>query len=74
MDWASSMDLQSGGSLAEVDGHIGHYQPYATSQGPSIIFQREVMNAARALCDAINAKCEGIFTEAGASLKDPRPK
>jgi hypothetical protein len=49
-----SMDLQSG--LMATSAIINRTQ---RATQPSIIFQREVMNAARALCDAINTKMRG---------------
>jgi multimeric flavodoxin WrbA len=77
MDWATSMHLRSAGALAEVDGYIGYYEPYATSHvalDKDIAFQTSVRNAATTLCEAIAAHRNGKFVEPGGTLKDPRPK
>jgi multimeric flavodoxin WrbA len=77
MDWAASMHLRSAGSVAEVDGYIGYYQPYASSHAAldkDVAFQMEVRNAAIGLCEAVAAHRCGTLTDAGHGLKDPRPK
>jgi hypothetical protein len=77
MDWASDMHLQSAGARGEVDGYIGYYQPYATSHealDKERDYQEEVRNAAVTLRDAVIAKQSGKLIEAGANLREPRPK
>jgi multimeric flavodoxin WrbA len=77
MDWASDMHLIAASRKAELDRYIGYYEPYATSHEAldrDEDFQTEVRNAALALVEAVTAKRAGRLVEAGADLKDPRPK
>jgi multimeric flavodoxin WrbA len=77
VDWAEDMHLLSAGSRAELDGYIGYYEPYATSHGAlddDRDFQQEVRNAAITLRDAVIAQRSGKLVEAGARLREPRPK
>jgi multimeric flavodoxin WrbA len=77
MDWAADMHLQSAGARAEVDGYVGYYEPYATSHQAldrDEAFQQEVRDAATTLVEAVAARRSGQLIEAGADLKEPRPK
>ena len=77
MDWASDMHLVSAGARAEVDGYVGYYEPYATSHealDKDDDYQQEVRNAAITLRDAVLAQRSGKLVEAGANLREPRPK
>jgi multimeric flavodoxin WrbA len=76
-DWLEAMDLQSAGSLAEVDRYIGYWKPYATSHeslDKDEAVQEEVRNAARTLLEALVARREGKLITAGSRLKQPRDK
>jgi multimeric flavodoxin WrbA len=76
-DWAGDMHLIAAGANAAVDRYIGYYEPYATSHEAldgDPAFQDEVRNAARTLVEAVTARRAGRLIEAGATLKDPRPK
>jgi multimeric flavodoxin WrbA len=76
-DWLEAMDLQSAGSLAEVDRYIGYWEPYATSHeslDKDEAVQEEVRNAARTLLEALVARREGKLFAAGSRLKQPRDK
>jgi hypothetical protein len=56
---------------------VGYYEPYATSHealDKDEAFQDEVRNAALTLREAVEAKRHGQLIEAGAGLKEPRPK
>ena len=71
------MHMIPAGPKAELDRYIGYWKPYATSHGEldsDLAFQEEVRNAARTLIDAVIAKGQGDFVEAGACLADPRQK
>ena len=77
MDWASDMHLVSAGARGEVDGYVGYYEPYATSHDAldkDEDYQQEVRNAAITLRDAVVAQRGGRLIEAGANLREPRPK
>ncbi len=77
VDWAADMHLTSAGSKAEMDAYIGYFEPYATSHDAldrDHAFQEEVRQAALVLAEAVRAKLDGKFEEAGARLKEPRPK
>jgi multimeric flavodoxin WrbA len=77
MDWASDMHLISAGSKAELDAYIGYFGPYATSHQAldrDTAFQEEVRQAALVLAEAVQAKRGGKLIEAGACLREPRPK
>jgi multimeric flavodoxin WrbA len=76
-DWANDMHLTSAGSKAELGAYIGYFEPYATSHEAldrDQAFQQEVRNAALTLVEAVEAKRKGRLVEAGAGLKEPRPK
>lgn len=77
MDWASDMHLVSAGASAELDRYVGYYEPYATGHDAldrDQAFQQEVRNAALTLMEAVQARRDGKMIEAGAALKEPRPK
>jgi multimeric flavodoxin WrbA len=77
VDWASDMHLLSAGTRGEVDGYVGYYEPYATSHqalDKDEAYQQEVRNAAITLRDAVVAQRSGNLIEAGANLREPRPK
>ena len=76
-DWLTDMELVPAGPTAELDRYIGYFAPYATSHDDldaDTAVQEETRNAARTLLEAVKAKRAGKFFEAGAELKDPRPK
>jgi multimeric flavodoxin WrbA len=76
-DWASDMALVSAGARAESGAYVGYYEPYATSHDAldrDAAFREEVRNAALTLAEAVAAKRSGRLIEAGAALRDPRPK
>jgi len=77
MDWASDMHLVLAGARAALDRYVGYYEPYATSHqalDADKDFQDEVRNAAITLRDAVIATRNGRRIEAGAELREPRPK
>ena len=77
IDWASDMHLIPAGAKAALDRFVGYYEPYATSHDAldrDQAFQEEVRDAALTLMDAVTAKRAGKLVEAGADLKEPRPK
>jgi len=56
---------------------MNYWAPYATSHqalDADQAVQEEVRNAARSLFDAVTAKREGRFVNAGVRLKQPRQK
>ncbi|GAA3065562.1 flavodoxin family protein [Rhizobium viscosum] len=76
-DWLKSMDLVPAGALAEVDGYIGYFEPYATSHAAferDEAIQEEVRNAARTLLEAVAAKRDGRQVAAGSRLTPARKK
>ena len=76
-DWLTDMQLISAGRYAELDGYVGYMEPYATSHralDDDGEFQQEVINAARALGNAVRLARSGRLEEPGAGLADPNPK
>jgi len=76
-DWLSDMGLIAAGHLAQVDGYVGYYKPYATSHDDldrDTDFQEEVRNAARSVIDAVCRLRRGGFKQPDARLREPRPK
>lgn len=76
-DWLTDMQLISAGRFAELDGYLGYMEPYANSHralDEDTKFQEEVMNAARALGNAVRLARSGRLEEPGAGLADPNPK
>ncbi|MGH7852106.1 MAG: flavodoxin family protein [Candidatus Binatia bacterium] len=76
-DWLSDIGLIPAGHLAQVDGYVGYYQPYATSHDDldrDTGFQEEVRNAARSLINAVRLLRRGELKQPGAALREPRPK
>ena len=76
-DWLTDMQLISAGRFAELDGYLGYMEPYATSHAAlddDGEFQQEVVNAARALGNAVHLARAGRLREPGAGLEDPNPK
>ena len=76
-DWASDMQLIAAGARAALDFDVGYYEPYATSHAAldrDEAFQEEVRNAAVTLAEAVKTQRGGRLIEAGAGLKEPRPK
>jgi multimeric flavodoxin WrbA len=77
MDWAADMHLTPAGPLAELDGYIGYFEPYATSHealDKDCDFQAETRNAALALGEAVTAQRAGKLVAPGQDLPEPRPK
>jgi multimeric flavodoxin WrbA len=76
-DWLTDMSLISAGRAAEVDGYIGYMESYASSHqalDKDDAFQKEVMNAARALGNAVKLAREGKLENPENGLVDPNPK
>ncbi|SOB86602.1 Multimeric flavodoxin WrbA [Sphingomonas guangdongensis] len=76
-DWMRFMRMESAGVEAELDRYIGYWKPYATSHeelDADTAIQDEVRNAARALCEAVTAKRQGLMPAIGVDLVEPRPK
>ena len=76
-DWLTDMHLISAGGLGETDGYVGYMEPYATSHqalDQDTAFQEEVLNAARALGNAVKLARAGKFDNPANGLTDPNPK
>lgn len=76
-DWLTDMHLISAGRFAELDGYVGYMEPYATAHqelDEDREFQEEVMNAARALGNAVRLAWLGQLRDPGTDLADPNPK
>lgn len=76
-DWLTDMHLISVGRLGELDGYVGYMEQYATSHrelDQDRAFQQEVLNAARALGNAVQLARSGRLRDPGAGLEDPNPK
>jgi multimeric flavodoxin WrbA len=76
-DWLTDMGLISAGGMSEADGYIGYMEPYATSHRSldnDGAFQQEMLNAARALGNAIKLCRAGKLENPGKGLADPNPK
>lgn len=75
-DWLSDMDLVAAGPSANINRHVGYYEPYATSHealDEDTAVQEEVRNAARALLARVVQLRRGEF-QVEDTLQDPRPK
>ena len=75
-DWLTDMHLVSSGRFGEMDGYVGYMEKYATSHrdlDEDRAFQQEVLNAARALGNAVGLARERRDDPA-AGLEDPNPK
>jgi hypothetical protein len=71
------MHLVPARRLAELDRHIGYWQPYATSHDEpdrDQAVQQEVRNAARTLVEAVQTSRSGRQVSAGHTLAEPRQK
>lgn len=76
-DWLTDMHLISVGRFGELDGYVGYMEKYTTSHralDQDRAFQQEVLNAARALGNAVQLARSGRLREPGAGLEDPNPK
>ena len=76
-DWLTDMGLISAGRTAEADGYVGYMEPYATAHqalDEDREFQEEVLNAARALGNAVKLSRAGKFENPAKGLVDPNPK
>lgn len=76
-DWLTDMALIAASRTAELDGYVGYMEPYATSHqslDDDTAFQKEVLNAARALSNAVLLHKAGRFEPPDAGLTDPEPK
>jgi multimeric flavodoxin WrbA len=76
-DWLTDMHLISAGRFGELDGYVGYMEQYASSHSEldeDSEFQREVVNAAKALGRAVELARTGRLDEPGAGLADPNPK
>jgi hypothetical protein len=71
------MSLISAGRTSEAEGYVGYMEPYATSHqalDEDHEFQKEVLNAARALGNAVRLARAGKFENPAEGLVDPNPK
>ncbi len=76
-DWLTDMSLVSAGRISEVDGYVGYMEPYATSHqalDKDVAFQEEVVNAARALGNAVRLARAGRLDDPSEGLVDPIQK
>jgi multimeric flavodoxin WrbA len=76
-DWLTDMALISAGRTAEVDGYLGYMESYASSHQALDMddsFQKEVINAAHALGNAVKLAREGKLENPDKGLVDPNPK
>jgi len=76
-DWLTDMHLISAGRFSELDGYVGYMEQYAASHrafDEDGEFQREVLNATRALGNAVRLARNGQLEEPGSELEDPNPK
>jgi hypothetical protein len=63
--------------MAELDGYIGYYEPYATSHEAldrDQAFWADLRNAARTLGEAVIAQRRGRLANPGGTLVEARPK
>jgi multimeric flavodoxin WrbA len=76
-DWLTDMGLISAGRMAEADGYVGYMGPYASSHealDDDHAFQQEVVNAAKALGNAVRLARAGRLENPAGGLVDPEPK
>jgi hypothetical protein len=76
-DWLTDMGLVSAGRTAEADGYVGYMEPYATSHhalDQDRAFQQQVVNAAKALGNAVRLARAGRLDDPAEGLVDPEPK
>jgi multimeric flavodoxin WrbA len=76
-DWLTDMSLIGASRIAELDGYVGYMEPYATSHRDldgDEAFRKEVLNAARALGNAVLLHRAGRYQSPSAGLIDPEPK
>jgi len=76
-DWLTDMCLISAGRFGEADGYIGYMEPYATSHcalDKDTAFQRETLNVAKALGNAVKLSRAGKLENPGKDLVEPNSK
>ena len=76
-DWLTDISLISAGRTSQADGYVGYMEPYATSHqalDEDRDFQDEVLNAARALGNAVKLARAGKFENPAEGLAEPNPK
>jgi multimeric flavodoxin WrbA len=76
-DWLTDMSLISAGRTSEAEGYVGYMASYATSHqalDEDRDFQDEVLNAARALGNAVKLARAGKFENPAEGLLEPNPK
>jgi multimeric flavodoxin WrbA len=76
-DWMCFMHMAPAGNKAELDRYIGYWEPYATSHAAldhDVAIQKEVVNAAETLAQAVHAARAGKLPIPGRDLRDPRKK
>ncbi|MHC2334595.1 flavodoxin family protein [Bradyrhizobium sp. USDA 4454] len=76
-DWLTDMCLISSGRAGEADGYLGYMEPYATSHqalDKDTTFQQEVVNAAKALGNAVKLARAGKLENPRGGIDDPNPK
>jgi len=76
-DWLTDMGLISASRTAELDGYLGYMESYAESHqalDEDVAFQKEVVNAAQALGNAVLLHRVGRYDSPARGLVDPEPK
>ncbi|WP_429251917.1 flavodoxin family protein [Paraburkholderia sp. GAS333] len=76
-DWLDWMGFVEAGGKSRLDRFIGYYEPYATSHATLDAdddMQKEVVNVALAVANAVAAIRAGKLEEPDAKLKTPRAK
>jgi len=76
-DWLTDMGLISAGRTAEAEGYVGYMEPYASSHqalDADHAFRQEIVNAAKALGNAVHLARAGRLDDPAAGLVDPEPK
>jgi multimeric flavodoxin WrbA len=76
-DWLDWMGFVEAGSKSRLDRFIGYYEPYATSHATLDAdddMQKEVVNVALAVANAVTAIRAGKLEEPDANLEAPRSK
>lgn len=76
-DWLTDMSLISAGRTSQTDGYVGYMESYATSHqalDDDRAFQDQVLNAARALGNAVKLARAGKLENPAEGLVEPNPK
>jgi multimeric flavodoxin WrbA len=76
-DWLDWMGFEEAGAKSRLDRFIGYYEAYATSHATldeDYAMQKEVVNVAVAIANAVTAIRAGNLREPDENLVPPRPK